>query len=136
MQIQINTPALLFPAASLLLLAYTNRMLALARLVRELHDRYHNDVTDKVRMQIRILRKRVGLIRIMQFSGVLSVMFCVITMILLFFDWQRTGEITFIGSMLFMLNSLIIGAYEVTLSGRALEIELDDMNDSRKKIKA
>ena len=40
MEITFNTPALLFPAISLLLLAYTNRFLALANLVRRLHDEY------------------------------------------------------------------------------------------------
>ena len=40
MEITFNTPALLFPAISLLLLAYTNRYLALANLIRKLHDEY------------------------------------------------------------------------------------------------
>ena len=37
MEIEISTPALLFPAVSLLLLAYTNRFLATAQLIRLLH---------------------------------------------------------------------------------------------------
>lgn len=40
MDITFNTPALLFPAISLVMLAYTNRFLALATLVRALHAEY------------------------------------------------------------------------------------------------
>ena len=40
MELSITTPALLFPAISLLLLAYTNRFLALAALMRDLYNRY------------------------------------------------------------------------------------------------
>ncbi len=129
MQIEINTPALLFPASSLLLLAYTNRMVALARLVRDLHDRFSKDAptAERVKQQIYYLRKRIRLIRIMQFCGVISVLFCIVTMIMLFFDYQSIGEVTFSASMLFMLLSLLISAYEVTLSGKALEIELKDI---------
>ena len=129
MQIEINTPALLFPASSLLLLAYTNRLVALARLVRDLHDRFVQDerVAERVKQQIYYLRKRIHLIRIMQFCGVVSVMFCIFTMIMLFFDQQSIGQVTFTTSMIFMLSSLLISAYEVTLSGKALEIELKDI---------
>ena len=63
----------------------------------------------------------------MQFCGVISVLFCIVTMIMLFFDYQSIGEVTFSASMLFMLLSLLISAYEVTLSGKALEIELKDI---------
>jgi hypothetical protein len=39
-QLSLTTPALLFSAISLLLLAYTNRFLAYASVVRNLHARY------------------------------------------------------------------------------------------------
>ena len=40
MEITLTTPSLLFPAISLLMLAYTNRFLTLATIIRGLHDRY------------------------------------------------------------------------------------------------
>lgn len=40
MEISLTTPALLFPAISLLLLAYTNRFLTLAGLIRNLYKLY------------------------------------------------------------------------------------------------
>ena len=39
-ELTLTTPALLFSAVSLILLAYTNRFLSYAQLVRTLRDRY------------------------------------------------------------------------------------------------
>ena len=72
MSLELTTPALLFPAISLLLLAYTNRFLTLAALIRELHGRYPKGHEDTVLGQIINLRTRVRLIRAMQALGVVS----------------------------------------------------------------
>jgi hypothetical protein len=42
MELSLTTPALLFPTISLILLAYTNRFLAVAALIRKLSDEYKN----------------------------------------------------------------------------------------------
>jgi Protein of unknown function (DUF2721). len=51
MEINLTTPALLFPAISLLLLAYTSRFLALAALMRELHVRYKTQPDPRIKGQ-------------------------------------------------------------------------------------
>ena len=84
MEISLTTPALLFPAISLLMLAYTNRFLTIATIIRNLHDRYRNEANDNLLGQIANLRYRIYLIRNMQIFGVLSLLFCVISMFALF----------------------------------------------------
>ena len=46
-ELTLTTPALLFSAVSLILLAYTNRFLSYAQLVRQLRDRYMENPSDK-----------------------------------------------------------------------------------------
>ena len=64
--ITLTTPGLLFSAISLLLLAYTNRFLTLASLIRKLHAEYLENPDKLVHGQIRNLQRRVNLIRNMQ----------------------------------------------------------------------
>ena len=78
MQISLTTPALLFPAVSLLLVAYTNRFLALGSRIRTLHAQYKSTPDNILSSQIIILKKRVVLIRNMQFLGVASLFLCVL----------------------------------------------------------
>ena len=59
MDLSLTTPALLFPAISLLLLAYTNRFLTLANLIRDLHARYTANPDQILLWQLRSLRYRV-----------------------------------------------------------------------------
>ncbi|MEM9326346.1 MAG: DUF2721 domain-containing protein [Bacteroidota bacterium] len=128
MQITLTTPALLFPAISLLLLAYTNRFLAIATIIRQLHSNYLKDPDRGVLVgQLKNLRTRLFLIRSMQLTGVLSFFFCVLSMFLLFRDAVSYGQIVFGISLLLLLISLIISLREVQLSTKALELELSDM---------
>src|SRR5436190_21867748 len=109
MEISLNTPALLFPAISLLMLAYTNRFLALANLIRNLHGKYENHANKEgVYLQIRNLRLRLRLIRLMQWFGILSLFLCVLCM---FFIYEQIGSwanIIFAGSLVSMMISLFI----------------------------
>ncbi len=124
----LTTPALLFPAISLLLLAFTNRFLAIATLIRQLHVNYNEDKENRVlATQIENLRKRLFLIRNMQGFGVLSFFFCVLSMIFLFQNMELAGQYVFGGSLLLLLISLGISLREVQLSTKALELELSDM---------
>ena len=77
--ISISTPAILFPAISLLLLAYTNRFLALSQLIRSLHQDYKSQPGLKILAQIKHIRFRVFLVRMMQTMGVSSILFCTIS---------------------------------------------------------
>ena len=127
MEITLTTPAILFPAVSLLMLAYTNRFLAIASIIRVLHNRYKAEGSVVVRRQIENLRARLGLIRKMQTFGIMSLFACILSVIVLFLGQLLLGEILFGLSLGLMLASLIYCLREIYLSGRALEIEMEDM---------
>jgi hypothetical protein len=128
MELSITTPALLFPAISLLMLAYTNRFLALANLIRNLHDKYKKDPDQKhIVEQIRNLRARIRLIRSMQAAGVISFLFCVVCMFCIFRGWNDAAYLIFAISIGAFVISLVLSLVEITLSMRALELALSDM---------
>ena len=127
MEITLTTPALLFPAVSLLLVAYTNRFLALGSRIRNLHALYRSTPDTNLEGQIVILRKRVVLIRNMQFLGVGSLFLCVLCMFLLFGGKLFIGKVIFGCSLIFMLGSLGISLQEILISMEALKLELSDM---------
>lgn len=130
MELSINTPALLFPAISLLMLAYTNRFLSLANLIRNLHDKYKKDPDQEhIVQQIKNLRARTRLIRSMQAFGVLSFLFCVVCMFCIFRGWSNASYYTFAASILAFIISLVLSLVEITLSMRALELALSDMEE-------
>ncbi|MBI9108939.1 MAG: DUF2721 domain-containing protein [Spirochaetales bacterium] len=125
MNFNLTTPALLFPAISLLLLAYTNRYLTLASLIRDLYSRNQESKNRLFTDQIANLRLRIQIIKNMQILGVLSFFCCVLTMMLLFLGQIVAGEITFGISLSLLLLSLGLSIYEITISIGALNILLD-----------
>ena len=133
MEITITTPALLFPAISLLMLAYTNRFLTLATIIRGLYDRYQNVPEDNLRLQIANLRYRIYLIRNMQIFGVLSLLFCVISMFALFAGWIVGGQWTFAIALILMMVSMLISLRELQISVGALDLLLVELEEEEKK---
>ncbi|WP_436517491.1 DUF2721 domain-containing protein [Ekhidna sp. To15] len=127
MQITLTTPALLFPAISLLLLAYTNRFLAIATLIRQLHKSYLDNPKSVLEGQLKNLRKRLFLIRAMQLFGVLSLLLCVLAMFFIYLKVGEWGSAIFGISLVLLLLSLVISVREIQLSTKALDIELSDM---------
>ena len=131
-EINLTTPALLFPAVSLLLLAYTNRFLALAALIRSLHSSYKEQPDDLIIKQIANLRYRVVLIRNMQASGVFSIFLCVFCMLLLFAGYVQVGKWVFGASLFFLMVSLALSLREIQISVHALNFQLSDLEQQRK----
>ena len=130
MTLEISTPALLFPAITLLLLAYTNRFLAVATLIRSLYKRYTDSGHDSIiGGQIKNLRLRLYLIRNMQAFGILSFLLTVLCMIFLFQENAQIAHYFFGASLVSLLISLILSLYEIQISTRALNMELRDMED-------
>ncbi len=127
MEITLTTPALLFPAISLLLLAYTNRFLTLASLIRALHETYKSHPKENIMGQLKNLRKRVILIRNMQALGVTSLFLCVFCMFLLFAGKVILGEIVFGISLILLMASLALSIREIQISVNALNLHLSDM---------
>ncbi|HNB34801.1 MAG TPA: DUF2721 domain-containing protein [Anaerolineales bacterium] len=126
-ELSLTTPALLFPTVSLLMLAYTNRFLTLATIIRNLYDRYHEQPDNNLLAQIDNLRQRVFLIRNMQIVGVLSLVMCVVSMFALFTGWLDGGKWSFAVALVLMIVSLGISLYELSISVGALDLLLTDL---------
>jgi hypothetical protein len=132
MDLTLTTPGLLFPTVSLLLLAYTNRFLAIAALIRNMYAQYKDNRDPLLLPQIENLKLRVRLIRDMQFLGVSSLFLCVVCMLLLFAGRGRAGAYVFVGSLLLMLGSLALSIREIQISIRALQIQLGGLEEERR----
>ena len=133
MDLSLTTPALLFPTISLLMLAYTNRFLTLATIIRNLHDRYQANEDQNLLGQIANLRYRVYLIRNMQIFGVLSLLACVVSMFALFAGWTKGGQWSFVIVLILMIVSMLISLRELTVSVVALDLLLMELEKEEKK---
>lgn len=122
--ITLTTPSLLFPAISLILLAFTNRFLGISSVIRHLHSQYAQHPNPDLARQIDNLRRRVLLIRNMQIIGTASLVLCVICMSLVYFEFQTAAAWCFGLSLVLMLISLLISVHEMVLSVEALNILL------------
>jgi hypothetical protein len=127
MKLTIETPALLFSATSLILLAYTNRFLTIASIVRSLKKNYDNEANKSILLEIQNLNLRITLIRYMQLFGVLCLFLSVFAMLLLFFELKLAAIYFFGFSMLALLISLGISFWEISISVNALRVHLSDL---------
>ncbi len=125
MEITLVTPAVLFPALSLILLAYTNRFHALASLIRQLLENYQREAAQDLLQQISALRFRVRLILWMQGFGVSSLAVCVTAMLAILVSNQIIGAWLFASSLVLMLISLALSVWEIRLSANALDVALN-----------
>lgn len=137
MELDLTTPALLFSAISLIMLAYTNRFLSYAQLVRTLKDKYMEDPSDITAAQIINLRKRLHLTRTMQVLGISSLFLCVVSMFLVYIDLNLLSVYVFGIALLLLIASLGVSIQETYISTRSLEIYLGEMEgilkDSKKR---
>ena len=133
MNLPIETPALLFSATSLILLAYTNRFLTIATIVRGLKVSYEQNQTKSILLEIKNLNLRITLIRQMQMFGVLSLFFSVFAMTLLFSGIQDWGAYVFGLSLLLLLIPLGISFWEISISANALRVHLSDLIEEAKQ---
>jgi hypothetical protein len=125
--IDLTTPALLFPAVSVLMLAYTNRFLALAALIRALHVKDRAQIDASILAQIGNLRHRVLLVRNMQALGGLSLLLCVVCMFVLFAGYMELGKAVFAISVILLMVSIALSLWEIQISVKALNIHLHDL---------
>jgi hypothetical protein len=133
MTINIETPALLFSATSLILLAYTNRFLTIAQIIRNLKKNYDEDHSRSILLQIKNLNMRLTLIKYMQLFGVLSLFLSVFAMLLLYLQQAQIGIYLFGMSLLCLLLSLGISFWEISISVKALQLHLSDLSEKKKK---
>lgn len=125
----LTTPALLFSAISLIMLAYTNRFLAYAAVVRNLHDKYLDKQDDLLIEQIKNLKKRLGLTRAMQILGIKSLLLCVFTMFLVYVHYVVLATWVFGIALLLLILSLSLLIWEIQISTYALSLHLRDIED-------
>ena len=125
----LTTPALLFSAISLIMLAYTNRFLAYAAVVRKLHDKYLDKQDDLLIEQIKNLKKRLGLTRAMQILGITSLLLCVFTMFLVYVHYVVLATWVFGIALLLLILSLSLLIWEIQISTYALSLHLRDIED-------
>ncbi|MDE3144906.1 MAG: DUF2721 domain-containing protein [Bacteroidota bacterium] len=128
MDISINTPAVLFPAISLVMLAYTNRFLALSSRVRSLHEKYQSqEQKHLIHGQIKNLRYRIKLVKNMQALGIVTFLLCIVCMYLIYIEAMGWAHVVFAFSLLSFTVSLLLSLLEIQLSTKAIELELSDI---------
>ena len=132
--LDLTNPSLLFSAISLILLAYTNRFLSYASVVRALKEKHQQTHDPKDIAQIANLRKRLYLPRSMQILGILSLLLCVIAMFFIYVSWQIFAAWIFGIALLLLAASLCVCIWEINISVKALEIHLEDIR-SKEKLK-
>ena len=126
-ELTITTPALLFSAISLIMLAYTNRFLAYAAIIRNLHDKYQKEKDSVLIAQIKNIKHRLYLTRSMQIFGITSLLFCVLTMFLIFIQQHAIAVWIFGLALLLLILSLAFLIWEIQISVKALERHINDI---------
>jgi hypothetical protein len=126
-EMTFSTPAILFSTVSLLFIAFTNRYIAISGLVRDLHNEFANDNKRSVIPQIKNLRVRLKLIQTMQLISIFSLLFSSLSMFYIYFEFSNTAKFFFGLGLISQFLALCLSAWEVTMSTKALNIELSDM---------
>lgn len=132
-ELTLTTPALLFSAISLIMLAYTNRFLAYAAVIRNLHDKYLEKMDESLIEQIKNLKLRLNLTRWMQIFGITSLLLCVLTMFLIYIDYHILAVWIFGVALVLLILSLALLVKEIQISIRALSLHLRDIESHFKK---
>ncbi len=127
MEISITTPALLFPAISLLLVAYSNRFVVLTGVIRDFNTGDDPSYKAIIRRQVETLRMRLKLIQVMQILAVLSFVICTLSMFSVFMDALLLGKWLFGVSLFLLMASLIVSLFEVKVSTKAIDIEIEKL---------
>ena len=128
-ELTLSTPALLFSAISLIMLAYTNRFLAYAAVIRNLHDIYLERKEESLIRQIKNLKLRLNLTRWMQIFGISSLLFCVLTMFLIYVHKHNMAVWIFGFALILLIISLGLLIKEIQISAQALQYHIADIEE-------
>ena len=132
-ELTLSTPALLFSAISLIMLAYTNRFLAYAAVIRNLHDIYLERKEESLIRQIKNLKLRLNLTRWMQIFGISSLLFCVLTMFLTYVHQHNMAVWIFGFALILLIISLALLIKEIQISAQALQYHIADIEEHLEK---
>lgn len=130
-EMTLTTPSVLFSAISLIMLAYTNRFLAYASVIRNLKAEHEHNPTLLRQRQIDNLRKRLYITRSMQIYGVLSLLLCVVCTLLIYIGWQTAAVYIFGIALLLLVISLGLSVKELLISVKALEYHLEQVESGK-----
>ena len=128
-QLTLTTPALLFSAISLIMLAYTNRFLAYAAVIRNLHAKFLERQEESLLRQIQNLKLRLNLTRWMQIFGITSLLFCVLTMFLIYINYHTIAVYVFGFALILLIISLALLIKEIQISAQALQHHIADIEE-------
>jgi Protein of unknown function (DUF2721) len=129
-ELTLTTPALLFSAISLIMLAYTNRFLAYAAVIRSLHDKYLKNKDRVLIAQIKNIKQRLYLTRSMQIFGISSLLLCVLTMFLIYVEQHTVAIWVFGAALVLLIISLALLIMEIQISVKALEHHISDIENN------
>ena len=129
-ELTLTTPAVLFSAISLIMLAYTNRFLAYAAIIRELHSKYQKKKDKVLIIQIKNIKRRLYLTRSMQIFGISSLLLCVLTMFLIYVQQQTMAVWVFGAALILLIMSLALLIMEIQISVKALEHHISDIENN------
>ena len=129
-ELTLTTPALLFSAISLIMLAYTNRFLAYAATIRSLHDKYLKKKDVVLIEQIKNIKQRLYLTRSMQIFGISSLLLCVLTMFLIYVQQHTIAIWVFGAALILLIMSLAFLIWEIQISVKALEHHIRDIENN------
>ena len=129
-QLTLTTPALLFSAISLIMLAYTNRFLAYASVIRDLHAKYIKKKNTVLMAQIKNIKQRLYLTRSMQIFGISSLLLCVVTMFLIYIQQNTIAIWAFGLALVLLIISLSLLIIEIQISVKALEHHISDIENN------
>jgi len=132
-ELAISTPALLFSIISLLMIAFTNRFMSMASLIRDLHEKFQKNPDKTILIQIINLRRRISMIRNMQIIAISSLLISILCMFFIFLGLDVIAKWLFVVGLVGLSISLIISAFEITISTEALDAEISDMEEEIKK---
>mgnify|MGYP002546394603 CR=1 FL=1 len=132
-ELTLTTPSILFSAISLIMLAYTNRFLAYAQVIRNLKGEHENRPSAMTKLQLDNLRKRLYMARSMQIYGVISLLLCVVCTFFIYIGLQTLAVYTFGVALLLLVISLGISVKEILISVKALEFRLDNVTPEEEK---
>lgn len=129
-ELTLTTPAVLFSAISLIMLAYTNRFLAYAAVIRDLHAKYIKKKDSVLMAQIKNIKQRLYLTRSMQIFGISSLLLCVLTMFLIYIQQQTFAIWVFGAALILLIISLALLIMEIQISVKALEHHISDIENN------
>ena len=127
--------AIMFPAIPLMMSVFSNRFHTLSVLIRSMHDqiKYKKQSPAKIKKQFAILESRVTLLRRAQIFMGLSFLLNMFSVLLLFIQQENIAKIFFAICLFSIIIALIVYLYEITLSSKALNYHLSDLEITNKK---